>query len=198
MNFKILHLSDMHIASNEDSNHKMLRNNLVNYIKGIGDIDAIIITGDIVDRYDKKAFSVGKDFVGEILDATGLEKDRVLIVPGNHDMERSYAVEKILDESELRKDGFLSKNAKYIRPRMEEYVRFINFLELGYENDNQYGYGIRMIEKGDKKICFNLLNSAWSSKDNSDYKHLFIGREQLEHNRKKISEQENIDRKSVV
>lgn len=193
MNFKILHLSDMHISSNEDSNHKMLRNNLVNYVKGVSDIDAIIITGDIVDRYDKKAFSVGKDFVGEILDATGLEKDKVLIVPGNHDMERNYAVEKILDESELRKDGFLSKNEKYIRPRMEEYACFINFLELGYENDNRYGYGIRMIEKGGKKICFNLLNSAWSSKGNSDYKHLFIGREQLEHNRKKISEQENIE-----
>lgn len=65
--------------------------------------------------------------MGEILDATGLEKDKVLIVPGNHDMERNYAVEKILDESELRKDGFLSKNEKYIRPRMEEYACFINF-----------------------------------------------------------------------
>lgn len=30
MIFKILHISDIHISSKEDKNHKMLRENLVN------------------------------------------------------------------------------------------------------------------------------------------------------------------------
>lgn len=194
MNFKILHLSDLHISASEDNNHNLLRKNLVDYVKRkVKDIDAIVFTGDIIDRYDKNAFPLGKRFVDETLNATGLTNDKLIIVPGNHDIERSPAVDKILDEKELNEENFLNKNQRYIRPRMDEYVRFINSLGLGYGSDNQYGCGVRIIEKNGQKVCFNLLNSAWSSKGNNDYKHLFVGREQLEYNLKKINEQETID-----
>lgn len=193
MKFKILHLSDIHISSKEDNNHKILRDNLIDYIKKINEIDVIVISGDIVDRYDVKAFDIGKEFIDRILETVELTKDRLVIVPGNHDMKRDSIIEKILDEDELKKASSLGGYEGYIKPRMQGYVQFVESLGLDYGIDNQYGYGIRLIEIKGKMICFNLLNSSWSNKGNDDYKHLFIGREQLEYNRNKIREQKIID-----
>ncbi len=187
MIFKILHISDIHISSKEDKNHKMLRENLVKYVKEkVKNLDAVVITGDIVDRCDLDAFPIGKGFIEELLKVANISKSNLVIVPGNHDMKRNSAIDRLLDESAMKEENFLSQSGEFIKIRMDGYAQFIEDLEIDYGSDNQYGYGIRVIEKGGEKICFNLLNSAWSNKGKDDYKHLFIGRQQLEYNRNKI------------
>ena len=89
MGLKILHLSDLHISSNEDLNYTTLRKGILKYLReNQVRIDLVAFTGDIVDRNDVTAFSKAREFFQELLEICGLTSERLLIVPGNHDMER--------------------------------------------------------------------------------------------------------------
>lgn len=186
---KIVHLSDMHIASNEDENHIRLREKIIESVKTNGvDADAVVFTGDLVDRHDTKAFERGKDFLTRLMQSMGLPMDRLLIVPGNHDMKRNTTIKNMLDNCDLQNDEVCAESWECINSRMNEYCRFMQDLQGEEEQNNSYGYGVRMIEKNGKKIIFNRLNSAWTNKGNQDYRQLVIGRWQLEENCKVIKE----------
>lgn len=193
MGIKILHISDLHISSNEDNNYEILRKGILDWIRDNNiKIDIIAFTGDIIDKNDTNAFEKAIDFFEKLLEICDLSKERLLIVPGNHDIERNSIVEMMLEAEKLNSDNYVKDNWKYIKVRMNAYAEFVK--KLGIEEESlQEGFGVRTIQIGDKVICFNLLNSAWSSKGNEDYRNLFIGRWQLEENRKKIAELDNKD-----
>jgi predicted phosphodiesterase/tetratricopeptide (TPR) repeat protein len=197
MTFKILHLSDLHIASKEDRNQKMLRASLLNYVKeSVKKLDAIVFTGDIIDRCDEAAFETGREYIENILNITGLTTNELIVVPGNHDMKRNQAVNRILMPEAIIEDDFYQDNWDYLKVRMQDYSDFVVKLGIAEkESTEAYGYGVKVLEKDGEKICFNLLNSAWSSKGNEDYGNLAIGRWQLEQNRAVL---QNIQGKKLV
>lgn len=187
MSLKILHLSDLHISSKEDSNHKILRNNIIKYIRDNNiKIDAIVFTGDIIDRNDKSAYVLSVEFFNELLKACDLPTERLLIVPGNHDMERDEVINGILDSEKMISDKYIEQSWKYVCRRMGDYSEFVKELGIADVTNIEDGYGIRVIELDGKKICFNMINSAWSNKGNSDYRNLYVGRWQLEKNREEL------------
>ena len=188
MGLKILHLSDLHISSNEDSNYITLRKGILKYLQENQiKIDLVAFTGDIIDKNDVAAFSKAREFFQELLEISGLTSERLLIVPGNHDMERSEMLRNILDPEKIKTDEYLKANWKYIKVRMDAYSEFISSLGIGNEEIKD-GYGVKEIQIEDMKICINLINSAWSSRGNDDYRNLVIGRWQLEENRQKIAQ----------
>lgn len=187
MGLRILHLSDLHISSKEDKDYQMLRNNIIKYIKENNvEIDVIAFTGDIIDRNDIEAYSRAIAFFDELLVVCNLSKDRLLIVPGNHDMERSPVIDGMLDIEKIKSERYITDNWKYLKVRMSAYSNFIQTLYGRDENNFQEGYGVKEIKIGEHLICFNLLNSAWSNKGKDDYRNLILGRWQLEQNREKI------------
>lgn len=189
MNYKILHLSDLHISTKEDANHQMVRTELIAYIeKNIRGLDAVVFTGDIIDRYDAEAFELAETFFENLFKAAKIDKEHAVFVPGNHDFERSLLIQKTLSSDSINADSFDKKDWKYITPRIEAYAAFINKLTDNTQEEISHGYGVKVLEKDGCAVCFNLLNSAWSSCSNDDYNNLIIGRWQLEHNRKLISQ----------
>lgn len=189
MNYKILHLSDLHISTKEDTNHQMVRNELINYIKEkISGLDAIVFTGDVIDRYDTDAFELAAKFFFDLFKAAKIDKEHAVFVPGNHDFERSSLIQQTLSSNLINSDNFDKADWKYIIPRIEAYAQFINKLTDNTQEEISYGYGVKVLEKDGYSVCFNLLNSAWNSCSNDDYDNLIIGRWQLEHNRKLISQ----------
>jgi len=90
--FKIAHLSDLHLTASDKAARSEPR--LFGSLRGMNaafrsivqtkplqDADLILVTGDVTDRGDKKAWNV---FWNALRNA-GLEK-KVLALPGNHDM----------------------------------------------------------------------------------------------------------------
>lgn len=189
MNYKILHLSDLHISTKEDTNHQMVRTELINYIENnINGLDAIVFTGDIIDRYDTNAFESAKIFLNDLLKAAKVDREHAIFAPGNHDFERGPLIQQTLSSDLIKSEDFDKKGWKYIIPRIEAYAKFINEITDNTKEEISHGYGVKVLEKDGYAICFNLLNSAWSSCSNDDYGNLIIGRWQLENNRKLISQ----------
>lgn len=93
--FRWLHLSDIHFQKDNDSfNDSQLRSTLPDYLaSSVSDIDAIIISGDY--RYAPKKEHTSAENVVEYLrsitEKLKVDDDHVIMVPGNHDLERSVA-----------------------------------------------------------------------------------------------------------
>ena len=96
---RILHLSDLHIkrVGNKLDDAERCSYNLCNQvevIQSVSPIDFIFITGDLVDKGGNSFDSIHDGFevvnnivIIPLLKITGLPKSRVILVPGNHDVE---------------------------------------------------------------------------------------------------------------
>lgn len=96
----ILHISDIHIDADSISEIDTLVEKLVNDIKKVEcentiTIDLICFAGDLIGRGDK-AFEDEKQiqfaeehFIIPLLDAVGLTKKDFILVPGNHEVDKS-------------------------------------------------------------------------------------------------------------
>ncbi|MEG0669149.1 MAG: metallophosphoesterase [Clostridium sp.] len=93
--FKWLHLSDLHYSI-KNFQSDWARDKLVEQIKKIKDIEIIFITGDLLYQFEG-SFDDIKKFIEDIISAAGVDKKNVLIVPGNHDFERTKLRECIIN-----------------------------------------------------------------------------------------------------
>ncbi|PKM51708.1 MAG: hypothetical protein CVV02_05440 [Firmicutes bacterium HGW-Firmicutes-7] len=192
--FCLIHLSDLHIDVDEDSNEKMIRENIKEDIKKLMNkhdlkINALVITGDIINKAKYKSYGLAESTIREILQTANLTDDNLIIVPGNHDIHRDKTIGSILDsfsQQILDKDDFISNEWNYVEPRFIYYRKYIEKVMPWSKDKIPVGYGIKELIFNNKKVRFNLLNTTWSSKGNGDYQNLYIGRWQLEYIRKQI------------
>lgn len=83
-----LHVSDIHL-NKRDVDTRRMRNNLLEYISGLGtQIDYIFLTGDLRYAPSGKFAADTVEYINKLLNAAKLTVDRLFIVPGNHDIER--------------------------------------------------------------------------------------------------------------
>jgi len=95
MKIRYLHLSDLHLTAIEKKsavqtfNQDVVTRSLVKTIESSDfGIDFIIITGDIAFSGKPAEYAVGRVFCDELLQAAGLERQRLFLVPGNHDVDQ--------------------------------------------------------------------------------------------------------------
>ncbi len=91
----LLHLSDIHFQKPYCLNPDMDRdrpvrsaiiNDAISICKKLGNVDAILVTGDIAYHGDPEEYDVAKKWFDEISEATGCKPSDVYTVPGNHDI----------------------------------------------------------------------------------------------------------------
>jgi WD40 repeat protein/3',5'-cyclic AMP phosphodiesterase CpdA len=115
----ILHVSDPQFGRDHlfggnglteaDRDHDSLFARLHTDLTGLADDhdlrpDLIVVTGDLAEWGRRSEFEQVTTFLGELTEAVGLSRDRVAIVPGNHDINRSscqaYFTDQEADERE--------------------------------------------------------------------------------------------------
>ncbi len=180
-----LHIADLHFRSREslDEHNRQivleaLWEDIERQIKTLGKPDFIVFTGDIA-YYGKKSEyeAVKQHFLVPLLANTGVPKNRLFIVPGNHDVNwkeidepRQAAMRGLITEDSTRtRDAiykFLSNSEDlphYFRPQKDFWTFFRDFMGdiLPIDSDTYY-YTFEFSCKG-----YNLgilgLNSAWMS-----------------------------------
>ena len=103
-----LHVSDFHLSSNDIYNSDVVLNALVKSVEWHRvntkwKPDIIFATGDIAGNGEVKVFKGGDDaapatnahatkFFDALLEAAGQSRERLFIVPGNHDVERKNGI----------------------------------------------------------------------------------------------------------
>nr|WP_321353137.1 metallophosphoesterase [uncultured Methanoregula sp.] len=173
----ILHLSDLHIDDENQANkyRVQLESDLINELK-IKRIEYLIISGDITSHSSEKEFKAAFGMVNDLVKRFGLDPSRVIIVPGNHDLnwdasESAYLfVTKRKLPDPLPQDRFIPAGDAGVLLRDEELYpeRFTNFnnhfyrrIYCGKEFPRDYSSQALLIENAEDHILFLGLNSSW-------------------------------------
>jgi predicted MPP superfamily phosphohydrolase len=198
-----LHLSDIHFSRNTMWRDEVYRTSLLRYLRGLFSEDGslkpqlIFCTGDIafgeatsdplVDQY-----SAAKAFFDELLIICGddnkpLEKERLFVVPGNHDINRKRingdaqaALQNFSgnarDFAQKINQRFNDKSTEFcdaIR-RLDEYANFVKeYLPHQCDPEGRHHYAKTTLVDG-IKVGIAGFNSAWTCAGAEDDRNIWL------------------------
>jgi hypothetical protein len=88
----ILHLSDLHLGSPNDAQrlHSQLAEDLKREL-GCTRLDGMILSGDMTMVCAEDEYAAARAFIDAIAGEFGLPRERIVLIPGNHDLSWSHA-----------------------------------------------------------------------------------------------------------
>jgi predicted phosphodiesterase len=201
-----LHLSDWH-QKGEDFDRKVVRDALIKDIKNrskinkdLETVDFIVFSGDLAFSGKKEEYQAAqKHLIEPVLDAIGLDKSHLFIIPGNHDLDRDdfkYLPEELMkpltEDEEIKKWLEDDKGRNRMLEPFGAYNEFVK--EYAEGNLSAYACGHSLTVDG-KKVALMGFNSALmcgrhkNEKKNVDDKtKLILGEPQVYDTLKKYSE----------
>lgn len=93
----MLHISDIHFRSPEcldqlTDPHTSIRTrmmrDLAKQVEILGDVGAILVGGDIAFKADPQEYDTARTWIAQLAQISGCPKERIFMVPGNHDVDR--------------------------------------------------------------------------------------------------------------
>ena len=192
-----LHLSDWH-ERGPDFDRKVVREALLKDIRNhaaisedLKQIDLVFFTGDLAFSGQEKEYTTArKKLLEPVLEAVGLSKDRLFIIPGNHDIDRNaleFLPEQLTRpaENEEQVKNWLTHDrwrSKLLEP-FEEYHKFVQ--AWGVPGFDWYA-GCHVITVNGKEVgilgCNSALMCGRKTNDKGevdDERFLFVGEPQI-------------------
>ncbi|MGF6874122.1 SIR2 family protein [Paraburkholderia sp. MM5477-R1] len=195
MNKKLswLHLSDLHIQAEEQSNQEAFFASLLGDIAGIvGNegllFDIVLVTGDVAMTGHVDEYKFAARFLRDLGMVVSVPMDRIFCVPGNHDVDRTALTPHQIRsaKSALNTRDIVSEvigdpdELAFFTKRLLPYHAFIQAQFPWARNigSSDLGYTQRMEVNG-LNLAILGLNSSWLSGSPDDYGHLVIGERQV-------------------
>ncbi len=179
----ILHISDLHFGwegndPNGKAERKVCLDSLLNEISKLEEPwkpSIICLSGDLGWSSASSDYTEAKTWLNSLLEKCGIDYSRLIICPGNHDVDRKLA-EKIprpASTAEANKvlevpiaNHFILSFQRYI-----DFCKDCDIPALVFGDEKSYLVGTREIDN----IRFLVFNSAWFSKDKEDQNKLRLG-----------------------
>jgi 3',5'-cyclic AMP phosphodiesterase CpdA len=194
-----LHLSDLHFRADELhtwNEEIVLRALLDDVRKQVGEglsPDLIVVTGDVAFSGQAQEYGLARAFFDDLLAVTGLGKDRLFLVPGNHDVDRGRIsrgaqgiAASLADRGSANAVLANAGDRGLMLARFHGYRQFVNgylgpHLTFGDEAPDDKGYFyVRTLELVGKRIAVLGLNSAWLAQGgDEDRGRLVLGERQV-------------------
>jgi 3',5'-cyclic AMP phosphodiesterase CpdA len=183
-----LHISDFHIKTGDPYDRDVVLKALVQSVEWHRThghpVDLIFATGDIAYSGQAAEYEIATRFFDDLLKAAHLNKDRLFLIPGNHDVDRDVG------ESLLRTLASEESAVKYFlpgRPKLhltEKQAAFLAWHDAYFPGriwprDSTCG-PIAAIEINNQPIAVLPINSALFCQDDFDHNQLWVGRRPLE------------------
>jgi predicted phosphodiesterase len=194
MNVSWLHVSDFHIQSGDSYGRDVVLRSLIKSVKAFRlqkhQPDLIFATGDIAFSGKANEYEIASGFFDALIEAAGLNKRCLFVVPGNHDVDRDLSI------GLARTLASQEESDKYFQPSTPK-PHLIQKQGAFLKWYNQYFEGIRIFQEDSTcgtaevvdvrglQIGILGLNSALFSQGDDDHEKLWIGRRCLD----KASEQ---------
>lgn len=189
---RVLHLSDFHFsprrAWDQDPVLRALGRDVEALVARGLRPDLVAITGDVADRGAAAEYALAARWLREtLLPAVGLGPDRLLLVPGNHDVDRA-AVGRIAQAAQaelVRSESQDAIAAVLLDPherapllrRHEAWNAFVR--DLGAPHGDDRPWWSRRFDVSGLKVHVAGLSSTWVSWCDDDKGRLLVGRAQL-------------------
>lgn len=191
-----LHVSDFHLSDCAPYDQVVILRALVESVKRFweeGHVpDLIFATGDITQTGKAKEYESATNFFNDLLDAAGLKRDRLFIVPGNHDVDRSegeFLARSISSEASADRYFSPDKSFPHLRYKFQAFSEWYN----GYFNairsfpTNTTCSPVEILTINGSRLAVLPLNSALFCIGGDDHGQLFIGRRCLDEAKKQFA-----------
>ena len=184
-----LHVSDFHLSDKVLYDQEVILRSLVSSVKHFreeGHVpDLIFATGDIASNGTAKEYDVATKFFDDLCDAAGLNRDRLFIIPGNHDVDRKMGkgLVRTLDTKEDADEYFdLGTPTPHLTHKFHAFSEWYNdyFKTIRSFPTNTTCSPVEIVTINNCRIAILPLNSALFCIDDHDHQKLFIGRRCLD------------------
>jgi len=168
---RILHLSDFHYIPKFKAEFEQVVRKLVESLSKQEPIDVIVFSGDLInkDASLEQFHDAASCLFTPPLEFAKLDKTRLLICPGNHDLSRDKEMKMVSDSLNTKKtskelDDFCddSEQLRLSLTRFDAYTQFVKEF-YGNDIDIQPLYTTATHVINEKKIGLMSINSAWRS-----------------------------------
>ena len=188
-----LHISDFHFEAGEDRFSQTVSCDAV--LQDIPErltseypLEFIVVTGDIAFSGKANEYDLASEFFATLMSRLGVDHNRVCIVPGNHDVDRTvqrymYGGVRADLKNQQDVDEFLGRSAEcaQLLERQSAFFGFKNQLLDGvhFETTEDGLACARLLDLDGFRISVLELNSAWLSGDKDQAGNLLIGERQI-------------------
>jgi 3',5'-cyclic AMP phosphodiesterase CpdA len=186
---RIVHLSDLHASADRDFDQRRIAKALLEDIRAEHEqvpVDLVIFSGDLANGGTEGEFLIGHELIIEpLLASLDLPLDHLVIVPGNHDVERPR-INTFEDDglrAQLTTEEAVTKvlsSPDAVRRLNERFSSWLEYRDM-LPSSNTFG-GLATVHRFELKGCkvgAVALNSSWRSAGDLDERHLLIGEYQL-------------------
>jgi formylglycine-generating enzyme required for sulfatase activity/UDP-2,3-diacylglucosamine pyrophosphatase LpxH/energy-coupling factor transporter ATP-binding protein EcfA2 len=185
-----LHVSDFHLSDQGPYNQEVILRSLVESVRRFREKenrapDLIFATGDIAHYGKAKEYEQATTFFDDLVEAAGLNRDRLFVVPGNHDVDRRMGkgLARTLDTNDDADEYFdperptphLTQKFHAFSEWYSDYFRTIRTFPT-----NTTCSPLEIVLINGCRIAVLPLNSALFCIDQHDHEKLFIGRRCLD------------------
>ena len=191
-----LHVSDFHLSDKGPYDQEVILRSLVSSVKRFrkeGHVpDIIFATGDIAQSGKAKEYEFATQFFDDLLNAAELNRDRLFIIPGNHDVDRSAGefLARTISSKESA-DRYFSPDKPYphLTHKFQAFTEWYNgyFKTIRSFPTNTTCSPIEIVTLNNCCIAVLPLNSALFCIDDHDHQQLFIGRRCLDAAKKQLA-----------
>jgi tetratricopeptide (TPR) repeat protein len=181
-----LHVSDLGFRGGDSYDQDAVLGALVDFVRWFRDErgrqpDVVFATGDVAHAGQASEYEAATKFFDDLIAAAGVERRRLFVVPGNHDVDRKMGVGlKRTFESREEADKYFDPQIPktHITLKQQAFVQWYNRYFEGiraFPDDSTCG-PLEVIDILGLKIGVLPLNSALFCQDDDDYDKLWIGR----------------------
>jgi 3',5'-cyclic AMP phosphodiesterase CpdA len=192
--FRILHLSDLHASESTAWSTtpilKLAKKTILEQANKIN-IDLVAFTGDIAYSGKKEEYDIAQNWLDDLcLSSSGLnlQKEQILLVPGNHDVDRKLIKPGATAiEEELRKVSTQAGIANFYEDEdskktlLKRHTAYFDFCSsfLGLPTGGGHCWSRTFKSKAGGRIRVDGLNTSWLCRGPDDQRRLLIGQSQL-------------------
>jgi 3',5'-cyclic AMP phosphodiesterase CpdA len=191
-----MHVSDLHFSKDDSFERSVILRSLVRGARDMGERgikpDLVFVTGDIANGGKAEEYARAARFFEELLGSLGLDRSRLFIVPGNHDVDRGRGqfLKRTLS-SEDESDAFFSVAESHAHlAKLQAFRTFHDELFRGIRVATLPGSVAvpEVVVIGGVRVGILPINSATFAFDEHDFGQLWVGRAWLETAIEKLEE----------
>lgn len=171
----ILHISDFHFRSIKSEDFKSMSEKLCESLKN-EKVDFVVFSGDLVCKGENVYEQASNILIEPLLSALHLPHERILIVPGNHDLDRnaemSMVKDALKDKESIQDIDRFCEDKEQLSLSVKRFSDYNNFIKNFYEGcaNIEMTSPLYMTVKFDvegKKYGIVGLNSAWRCEEST-------------------------------
>jgi tetratricopeptide (TPR) repeat protein/UDP-2,3-diacylglucosamine pyrophosphatase LpxH len=189
MSLTWLHIADFHIRAGDPYDRDVVLRALIRSIndyRAQGRVpDIIFVTGDIAHSGKPQEYEIAGEFFDDLLGAIKLDRHRLFIVPGNHDVDRELGIglARTLDSREQSDAYFRPDIPKpHLTQKMRSFVEWHNRYFEGVRRtpENSTCGPVELLALKGRRLGILPINTALFCQGDDDHDKLWIGRRCLD------------------